>query len=1106
MKPQRRQSLSCRTWLWPAVALCLGTAPLPAQDPAPYAGLWQEIDLGWKAQKQSFNERLADLQQAGLAPDELQQKTDALLKEHMTTARKYAGKLNRIYNEACRLSGVKPSVGGDPASRMGRGLAGGDVDFSGSPQQVQRFVKALGELGVPESELKLIERTPSRVTVEGVMNFTVNYTPPQSAVGSQQHRQTILEGATDIEHDLSVAMDKNQPGRKLVAVEGNLKKAQKGLYDSPAELLETPEHLQPAVKGTLKNINVAELSEADLKVLLRRNGISTPVDEVTDMLQRIKSQGGNLAPRELFGLDAAKTAQLQQFLRDVNATAEWKTLQEFKRQARIAADIARELAASNDPLVRNQLQELRETWIDSRLRMEASVQVNQAREMELLHAARNAKAHRVEELSRQGPSPELDRALAELKEIQGRLAQRGRQQAALRRLMESQLKTVCTPAEPNQGVRRGTEDVVNAKTGLFATEVRPSIRAAGKAAGIALAGLAGMDEYQQNRQAGHGVVYAAAGGALKTGVMLHPLSVVYFAPETSWNSAKATASAYVRDELERLAAEGRPLTKAEAERIAFTARVRGTAVGTVFGSAMVSQVAAVLFPASTTAAFAGPVGLVVLSGGFAWSQFEPIRRDRKLVNWNQSRQLEQVDAALRFGRAAYAELLLLSSDIERQIAALQALIGTAENGERSYDFYRQQHIRYVDYSDRVARRVESLRTALAQGTLRPSADGRLYAEFDAVKADSDAISAEVDDLLARFKAGSLPAEGVRARHFALVAQFGDIQKRYVAARRTFDDLKLLAQLPAAIEGYQLARQRAELNLFQAQNRAEQLAALGDGVPARVAALTQAAEAFATRRATALRGLEYFLLRGGRRDEAQDRELQAIVDSLRGLKLPRFQASDFQVAGSDLRHTAGMLRLLSETKLPAAVNFDGLDQYRAAASQAVLDLGPIAAEALAALERARKQLARLAGLIESLPPPPPPIDRRTPEPQPPTSRPPISRPPVAVGGARIQEVARNVFAVEMDGLPAGACFVWVFGDGSPRAQTTTPRVQHNYTAPTGGVSGLAGKRWPLSVTVYDAGGRAVATATTTVSRSRLTDAPIQKRAPPPSMTPFYIPKR
>jgi hypothetical protein len=106
---------------------------------------------------------------------------------------------------------------------------------------------------------------------------------------------------------------------------------------------------------------------------------------------------------------------------------------------------------------------------------------------------------------------------------------------------------------------------------------------------------------------------------------------------------------------------------------------------------------------------------------------------------------------------------------------------------------------------------------------------------------------------------------------------------------------------------------------------------------------------------------------------------------------------------------------------------------------------------------------------------------------------VGRPPVVAGPAQIREVSRNVFAVEMEGMPAGARFAWDFGDGS-RTQTASPRVQHNYSAPTGGLSGLAGKRWQLSVTVYDAGGRGVASATTTVTRSRLTDSPIQKQGP------------
>jgi hypothetical protein len=83
--------------------------------------------------------------------------------------------------------------------------------------------------------------------------------------------------------------------------------------------------------------------------------------------------------------------------------------------------------------------------------------------------------------------------------------------------------------------------------------------------------------------------------------------------------------------------------------------------------------------------------------------------------------------------------------------------------------------------------------------------------------------------------------------------------------------------------------------------------------------------------------------------------------------------------------------------------------------------------------------------------------------------------------------------------------WDFGDGTPRAETTQPQVQHDYQAPTGGISGLAGKRWQLGVTVV-VNGQALGSATYTVTRGRLSDTPINKAGPPPPrIGPPFIPR-
>ena len=165
----------------------------------------------------------------------------------------------------------------------------------------------------------------------------------------------------------------------------------------------------------------------------------------------------------------------------------------------------------------------------------------------------------------------------------------------------------------------------------------------------------------------------------------------------------------------------------------------------------------------------------------------------------------------------------------------------------------------------------------------------------------------------------------------------------------------------------------------------------------------------------------------------------MVNLLHTLSVSTFKESADMAAGADLRHCADTLRVLSETKLPEVVSFDDLKQYIAASQTAVFDLSKIAAEAQAALERARKQLERLAALVET--PPPPKVVKTQPPQNNPDTR--ISTPgqqPGTPAGAGIREVSRNVFVVEMANMPPNARFIWNFGDGSPQYQTNSSQVQ------------------------------------------------------------------
>lgn len=1058
-----------------AAVQCLGSmAVVRAQEQTgPYGELFNQVTTDWQNQKQTFNDRMAELREAGLSPEILREQSAILLKEHMTTARSLQAKINRIYNEAARTSGVKISVGGDPASPFGRGLAGGDVDFSGTPAQAEKFFKTLRELGVPEKAMKSIERTPSRVSSEGILTFTINYTPPTTQVGSEIHRQTILNGALDIEHDLSVTMKKGQPGRTLVGVESNIKKYLKGGLDNPADLLETPDHLQTAVKGTLKNIDLTRLTEADIKVLIRRVGWEGSPDQLTDMLQRMKSQGDALIPKELHGFDEAKMAKFQNLLKEINRAAEWKATMQTEQQARSASELYRELASSSDPLIREQLTDLRETVIDSHLRIKASIEANHAKTMEALWNEHNIKVQTFEDLRRQGPSAALDKAIEELSKIRTRINTESTEQAHVRERIEARLKSVLGETASGEQAGSTSEYLNRVKGGFFSSEVRPGFEVANNYVSKGMAGVAGLDAFEQAREAGHGLTYSAATGLATTGAMLTPVSVVYFAPATAWDQAKATADELLIREVENCRKLGVDLTPERLNRLARMAQIKGTVVGTVYGTATVATITPALFAGSAWAAYAGPAGVAFLSVTHAYSKWRDYWAEVEYYDsfskFNDAEQLSQLREALAYGRAALNALTAQAAIIRRELDSFQSLATMATSAEGLYDFYSKQYSDQFGYLEQVGARVQEIRKALARGTLDPSAADKVSAEFNAVKVACDEISKQVDELIAGYEAKTIRIETLRERYVRLVEQFNVAQDRYAAARQTYEEFRLLARQREFAEEYATIRKNAETVLSEAGTQGKQLETMAKEAFQHVRLLEKQSDEFRTRKATSTRGLRHFAM-NEKMTAAEEKEIYGLIDGIIALDLPNFRPGDLNVPANELRQHAAPLRFLSEKLLPPTVSFEGLERYSAAADSAVLALTPIASDALVSLEQARKQLQRLGELLSAAPPP---LNLT----------------------AEVTEGLRVRFAVTGKSLaaPGKRTFVWDFGDES-RESLPQPTCAHTYSKPG---------KYQIEVRVSEESEKLSVELGTAQSTVELT-APATPVSPPPSPSPLAGP--
>lgn len=457
-----------------------------------------------------------------------------------------------------------------------------------------------------------------------------------------------------------------------------------------------------------------------------------------------------------------------------------------------------------------------------------------------------------------------------------------------------------------------------------------------------------------------------------------------------------------------------------------------------------------------------------------------------------------VPEAVRRTWTLLRKLQQMAEAIREEVAGLNRLADAVSAHERMVSLYQRAVEADQEFLAQTDRQLAALRTAIVGGALGSAAVERLRAEFQAVRAEADRITAEADGARAQFQAGRISPGAVRQQYLALLERFQHAQQRFVPARDAFKQLDYLRRIRDVAQECQMRQRRVLQHVQTARDLGGQLQATADGLDGRLVELVEKAEEFDALKAEleAVIGELQDKAGGNAAQENATARLRAQLDACVLPTIPEGQARAAQIALEDL---AGRWQELAETQLPRMPAFKEFERHTAVAADAVGQLGPDRYAAEEALEKAREALNRLADCIESRPvetvqvPPPRPGET------------PGSMPPGAVpGGVRIRETSRNVFVAEMAGLPAGARFLWDFGDGS-RTETAQPQVQHTYVAPTGGLAGLAGKKWQLRVTVV-VNGRAVGDAAYTVSRGRLSDSPINKVGPPPAkIGPIFIPR-
>lgn len=225
---------------------------------------------------------------------------------------------------------IDPQTGEEKMINREHRGARGDTDLGGSTTRADRL-KAVAERYGFEAQadigknitnpnyldIKEIELTVNR---QGVGSPQQRFEKP----GSTAHEIQVGMAANAKETYVSVGMKDNQPGKKAVAVQDHMKKANAGrLMDAPKLLESVHEDVaQGFFKGTLKSIRDAELSDTDIKSAIERNGLNMSADEYKSGLDKLK-QG---YPPEAVGLTPENISSHKKVNDSLLTLAEEKTL------------------------------------------------------------------------------------------------------------------------------------------------------------------------------------------------------------------------------------------------------------------------------------------------------------------------------------------------------------------------------------------------------------------------------------------------------------------------------------------------------------------------------------------------------------------------------------------------------------------------------------------------------------------------------------------------------------------------------------------------------------------------------------------------------------
>jgi len=429
---------------------------------------WQEVDRGWKAEVNRFDEANAKIENdypppAERTPAQREQcnqrleAENAVYRERSATAcakrdaihQDFMGEVNRQVKGG-NAEGASRPLETTSGTKAGSMIA--DLDGGAGPRTVAKAEKLMNKMKIPSKRLGGVLES------QGNFNFTINTEGAMGPVGSSAHQAQVEVNAIHKETYLSETAKLGPELKADIACLDHTKKTVAGRTATPSELVGKSELGQSMVKGTLKSAVDSKLPAQDIQAIMDLHGIEGTPETFLEKL-------GNIKARNLEIKTTAEAKQLQAAAEDLLAATRENAKRGAEKQLAVNEESVTQLEAQAEDRVRD-AQKMRETnkpEVEAKakqLEAEAKVKLREAARIRAQNkdylAKREASVRALEEHLKLAP----ETATYNSGEL-GEIASGGKPVKTKPGTTSARAKTA-GPAEPAETVPSGGSSVIDA--------------------------------------------------------------------------------------------------------------------------------------------------------------------------------------------------------------------------------------------------------------------------------------------------------------------------------------------------------------------------------------------------------------------------------------------------------------------------------------------------------------------------------------------------------------------------------------------------------------------------------------------------------------------